>query len=378
MRACVVGATAASGALDALGAALGGRRATVGAALARRRDGLASRAAPAPTPTDRGRGDRRRPLLDEPRKDEEPGAGDGQHGRRRRGKRSGPSRSSAAAARRLCHALPLPVVCWKLRRGDIAPSGTVPGITSGFGGPPTDGDERAIAPAHRAHRRLGCEPYGPVTAPDGPVTIPPPVIPAAEFGPVVRCKMSGLGERAERERRSCGRRRHRGERREVALELGSRLVAVLRASLQTASDDRVETLRHGGDPRAEPRRFGLEDRGEELAERLAVEGTLAADELEEDDADRPDVGARVDLLRAAQLLGRHVERRAEHRGRRRQLAGRHVERRAARRLRDAEVEHLDDGAPVRTRARKRFAGFRSRWTMPCACAWPTPRSACIT
>ena len=36
------------------------------------------------------------------------------------------------------------------------------------------------------------------------------------------------------------------------------------------------------------------------------------EELEQDDAERPDVGARVDVLRRAYLLGRHVHRGADH------------------------------------------------------------------
>ena len=74
------------------------------------------------------------------------------------------------------------------------------------------------------------------------------------------------------------------------------------------------------------------------------------------------------LLRRAHLLGRHVERRAD--APRWRLRERMRPRRLADAgLRDAEVEHLHERRAVGARAsRKRFAGLRSRWMMPSACA----------
>ena len=57
----------------------------------------------------------------------------------------------------------------------------------------------------------------------------------------------------------------------------------------------------------------------QLGERLAGEGPLAVQRLEQRDAEAELIGARVGR-RAAQLLGRHVRRRADDRAGRRQLA----------------------------------------------------------
>ena len=85
------------------------------------------------------------------------------------------------------------------------------------------------------------------------------------------------------------------------------------------------------------------DLHDELGQGVAAEGELADEALVDDDRERPEVGAVVDGLLGAEVLGAHVERRAEDH------AGRGVglgERGAGRRLRDAEVEHLRDLALV--------------------------------
>ena len=57
------------------------------------------------------------------------------------------------------------------------------------------------------------------------------------------------------------------------------------------------------------------------------------------------------------------------------VVSRPVLRAVAGHLRDAEVEHLDDGLAVGRLARNRFAGLRSRCTMPSACASATASHA---
>ena len=56
----------------------------------------------------------------------------------------------------------------------------------------------------------------------------------------------------------------------------------------------------------------LEDHGAELGDGVRLERHAPRQKLEQDDAERPDVGARVDVARRRHLLGRHVERRAHH------------------------------------------------------------------
>jgi hypothetical protein len=86
----------------------------------------------------------------------------------------------------------------------------------------------------------------------------------------------------------------------------------------------------------ERRRIALEDRARDLDEAVAGVRGRAGEELVEHDADRVEIRAAVDLA-AADLLGRHVARRA-----REALGGRHVELGiAVRRLGEAEVEQLD-------------------------------------
>ena len=106
------------------------------------------------------------------------------------------------------------------------------------------------------------------------------------------------------------------------------------------------------------------------------ERRLPADEAEEDDAERPDVAARVGITRGDDLLGRHVARRAEEIGGLRHDAvvawasagiGVVVDAEVED-LGDAEVEDLDDRLAAWPSVRNRFAGLRSRWTMPCPCA----------
>ena len=77
-----------------------------------------------------------------------------------------------------------------------------------------------------------------------------------------------------------------------------------------------------------------DDAGDDLGERVGHEGRGAGEQLLQDDADRPYVGAHVHVASDAQLLGRHVQGRAHLRRLVRQLAL------VAGELRDAEVEDL--------------------------------------
>src|SRR5437660_891387 len=56
-----------------------------------------------------------------------------------------------------------------------------------------------------------------------------------------------------------------------------------------------------------------EERLEDLSDGLAGDGPFAGERLVEDDAERPNVRAMVDVFVAVRLFGRHVMRRAEHR-----------------------------------------------------------------
>jgi hypothetical protein len=81
--------------------------------------------------------------------------------------------------------------------------------------------------------------------------------------------------------------------------------------LEAAEDHREERLRRVGALQAE-RDGGLGGDGHEHGRRgVALEWRRAGDELVEDDAERPEVGAQIDGVRAQRLLGRHVLGRAE-------------------------------------------------------------------
>ena len=98
---------------------------------------------------------------------------------------------------------------------------------------------------------------------------------------------------------------------------------------------------------AVPGRIGLENSRQCIADRIALEDTLARQHLQQDNTEGPDVGPPVDR-RAARLLGAHVGRRAQdyarsghgrsYRGRvQRLLFGRAL---ALERARQAKIQHL--------------------------------------
>ncbi len=119
------------------------------------------------------------------------------------------------------------------------------------------------------------------------------------------------------------------------------LRAVLGILLQTAIDERGQRRRHlRGDLRE--RRVGLgAGVDHDRARGLAVEGRTAGQRLVEHHAERPHVGRGAHALGAHRLLGRHVVRRPHG-----DAGVGDVVVRAVEIARDAEVEDLDDLAPV--------------------------------
>ena len=107
------------------------------------------------------------------------------------------------------------------------------------------------------------------------------------------------------------------------------------------------------------------------------ERRTAAQHLEEDHAQRVDVGAVIDLARAAALLGRHVRGRSHHRsGPRPHRAD--VARRPGRawRCRSRAPSPSPAVASRSSGTRKRLSGLRSRWTMPAAWAAASALAVC--
>ncbi len=170
--------------------------------------------------------------------------------------------------------------------------------------------------------------------------------------PAVRRRRHDLGRRRRRrlrihleDRRDAAREvAHalRSERLERIGQLAHVLEAFRRVFLEAADDHGIERrrdvrLHRAGRGRRVRRHFQTE-----LGERLRDERRAPRDELEQHRAQRPDVGPDVDVLRRAELLGRHVERRADD-GRRARERELQVD---PGRLGDPEVEHLDEGASV--------------------------------
>ena len=136
-------------------------------------------------------------------------------------------------------------------------------------------------------------------------------------------QVGGAGDqdsRQDRRRRlpASGRRRVRrgarsGHRDEHGLELEARVAGVAQPASGVLLEASAQQLAHArGNPRREnrPVRLVLEDRGDRVGDRLAREGPASRQHLEEDAAERPDVGAPVGLL-AARLLGAHELRSAD-------------------------------------------------------------------
>ena len=100
----------------------------------------------------------------------------------------------------------------------------------------------------------------------------------------------------------------------------------------------VERGRKGRQDSGDPRQLVRADLEDHVADRLPLEGIRPREHPEEDHPRRPDVAARIELARAASLLGAHVLRRAEeHAALRRFLRAEAVE---VHGLDDPEVEQL--------------------------------------
>ena len=128
--------------------------------------------------------------------------------------------------------------------------------------------------------------------------------------------------------------------------------AIFAIGREATRDHRIE-LGRDAEPEAGQRLAVVaEDLGDDLRHRVAVEWARVADELVEDDAHRPDVGALVDVLGVGELLGRHVERRAHGRGR---LGERDA---IVFELGDAEIEDLDHDAAIGLVREEQVAGLQ--------------------
>ncbi len=95
------------------------------------------------------------------------------------------------------------------------------------------------------------------------------------------------------------------ERLELVAQVAGRGHAVAGLLLQAVAEEAVEGPGQAGVELDGRERLVLEDRGDPLGPRPAAEGEPARRPLEEDDAEREDVGAVVERL-APQLLRRHV------------------------------------------------------------------------
>ena len=126
-----------------------------------------------------------------------------------------------------------------------------------------------------------------------------------------------LRRRGLAERQGVGRRRQGlFDPAKLGEQLVRALVALLVLLFQALQDERAEVLRDLGVERPRVgRRLALLLDGD-AERRLALERQPPGQHLEEDDAQRVDVRARVGLL-AVDLLGRHVFGRPDHRPRRR-------------------------------------------------------------
>ena len=141
-----------------------------------------------------------------------------------------------------------------------------------------------------------------------------------------------------------------------------------RILLQHLTDQRFQRRLDFGNQRRQPRRR-LDHVGDHhLAGAGPHERRPAGHHLEQDAAERVDVGAVVDRARVARLLRRHVRRRSQH------AAGAGLVRVAVALLDTSFAmpkSRILIATGVRAEpsvARKRLSGLRSRWTMPRSCA----------
>ncbi len=121
------------------------------------------------------------------------------------------------------------------------------------------------------------------------------------------------------------------------------------------ADDLVDLLRDIAAGSRERGRVVARDLEHERGH-LAVEGRAAGEHLVEDGAERPDVGADVDVLGLAHELRRRVAGEAEHR-RRRHLAADAGGGRVAHELGGAEVDELERGAAAEALGEEEVRGL---------------------
>ena len=180
---------------------------------------------------------------------------------------------------------------------------------------------RAPSPCRRVtaagHRAAPCSDGAPCAEDRrrccGRTTTPQPPQPSSSATPAA----SGIPRR-DRARHECPRRLHGGRtgRSTRARRTRSRgaLPSALAVLRQALADDAVERRRRERRRHGHRRRVALEDRPDDARLAAALEGAPAGHHLVEHGAEREDVAARIDVA-PLELLGRHVEQRAEDRAR---------------------------------------------------------------
>lgn len=96
-------------------------------------------------------------------------------------------------------------------------------------------------------------------------------------------------------------------------ELRGRRKSILAVLLEAAKDEPLECVGHLGSER--PHRCGgfVHHAGHQIEERFGLEGPPSRHEKIQNDAERPHVGARVDIARRTNLFRRHERGRSEKR-----------------------------------------------------------------
>ncbi len=116
--------------------------------------------------------------------------------------------------------------------------------------------------------------------------------------------------RAARRLYAGGRRRARDPCVERGAEIARALKAILRFFREAAKDDAIDLRGDGGVERRWRQRLFEEQRAHPGLQRRSPEGPRLREHLVEDEAQREEIGPRIDLL-SVRLLGRHVRGRAE-------------------------------------------------------------------
>ncbi len=125
-------------------------------------------------------------------------------------------------------------------------------------------------------------------------------------------------------------------------ELRHALISIRRILLEATHNHLFELRRRTHFLQVKTRHRIGHDRGQDPELRRTSVDRLASQAFREDESERPDVGPRIDLLRAPDLFGRHVRGRTEDVARR----GDALTPALFVNLRDAEVENLHEPAVV--------------------------------